>query len=137
MTDIRTDDHPTTDELASLYESVGWSAYTKDIQELHEAVEGSTYIATARDDGILVGLVRAISDDRSITYIQDLLIHPDHQRLGLGTRLMKQCLERFDHVRTIMLLTDHEKMQHDFYASMGFTNTRDTGLHSFIRLRRP
>ena len=137
MAELRVGEHPTREELADLYGSVGWSAYTEDIEELDEAVKGSTYVVSAWDDGALVGLARVISDDRSIAYFQDLLVHPDHQGAGLGTKLMRNCMDRFAHVRTMMLLTDHEKRQHAFYSSLGFTDTRKTALHSFVRFRRP
>lgn len=137
MVELQPGEHPTREELADLYGSVGWSAYTEDIEELDAGVQGSTYVVTARDDGELVGLARVISDDRTIAYFQDLLVHPDHQGAGLGTDLMHNCMDRFEHVRTIMLLTDHEKRQHAFYASLGFTDTRNTALHSFVRFRRP
>jgi hypothetical protein len=38
--------------------------------------------------------------------------------------LLNNCLERFSHVRTKMLLTDDEEKQLKFYESLGFKNTR-------------
>ena len=71
---------PSVEELTELYDSVGWSAYTKTPERLIPMLEGSRYLYTAREattdgTGRLVGLVRAVGDGHSIAYVQDLLVH--------------------------------------------------------------
>ena len=78
------------EELTELYDSVGWSAYTKTPERLIPMLEGSRYLYTAREattegTGRLIGLVRAVGDGQSIAYIQDLLVHPHAQRQGVGS----------------------------------------------------
>ena len=88
-------------------------------------------------DDRLVGLLRTISDDSSIVYIQDILVHPDYQRRSLGRKLVLKCLENYQHVRTIMLLTDNRESQLHFYASLGFSNTKElqkTPLNAFVKM---
>jgi ribosomal protein S18 acetylase RimI-like enzyme len=122
-------------ELLELYESAGWSAYTADPDALVRAVAQSTYVVTARDDGALVGLARVLSDDVAIMYLQDVLVRPDRQREGVGRALLDDCLRRFAHVRTKVLLTDDEDRQHAFYRSLGFREIREVEpLHAFVRL---
>lgn len=124
--------------LVELYASVRWTAYTKDPEGLVRAVQNSTWVATLWDDATLVGLVRVISDDVAIAWLQDVLVHPDHQRAGLGRRLVEAALERFDHVRSFALMTDDEPRQHAFYASLGLQEIRtayDGRLHSFFRMK--
>jgi GNAT superfamily N-acetyltransferase len=126
---------PDTDELVRLYGSVGWSVYTDDPEQLAAAVCNSTFVVTAYDDGLLVGLLRAVSDDVSIVYVQDLLVDPDHQQRGIGRRLLERCLDRFAHVRQRVLLTDDEPHQHRLYRSVGLSDVaqlRDTPLHAFV-----
>ena len=41
----------------------------------------------------LVGLVRVVGDGASIAYVQDLLVHPDWQRRGIGARLLRDAME--------------------------------------------
>lgn len=127
------------DQLVDLYNSVGWLAYTTDEQKpkLQEAILNSTYVVTMRSGGKLVGLARCISDDVSICYLQDILIHPDHQRHGIGRRLLSNCLERFAHVRMQVLLTDDEERQKKFYESLGYKNTKDLKklpLNAFVQI---
>ncbi len=124
-------------ELESLYEALGWKAYTRDMPGLTRAVANSTYVLEARVDGELVGLARGVSDDVSIFYLQDILVRKEHQRRGIGRELMRRCLERFSHVRTKMLLTDDLPEQHRFYEALGYADTRqidNPALHAFIHM---
>ena len=124
------------EELLALYDSVGWSAYTRDPATLRRAVSQSSIVVTARDAGRLVGLARGISDDATIFYLQDVLVHPDAQRRHIASRLLSTCLERYAHVRQKVVLTDDDESQRRLYESLGYTNIRDVegaSLQSFVR----
>ena len=128
------------EQLVELYNSVGWLAYTNDEQRpnLLKAIQNSTYVVTAWDGDKLVGLARCLSDDVSICYLQDILIHSTYQKLGIGRKLLSNCLERFAHVRMQVLLTDDEERQKRFYESLGYKNTRDTKkltLNAFVKIK--
>ncbi|QNP54618.1 GNAT family N-acetyltransferase [Tessaracoccus defluvii] len=116
---------PTSEELVSLYNAVSWSAYTKDPARLAAAVRASLAVATARQDGELVGLARLVGDGQTIVYLQDILIRPTHQRRGIGRELFQRIFAPYSDVRQKVLITDDEASQHAFYKSMGFTETGD------------
>jgi GNAT superfamily N-acetyltransferase len=123
-------------DVLSLYESVGWTVYTRDPERIRRALAGASYVAAAFAGERLVGIVRAISDDVTITYLQDLLVHPDAQRSGVGASLMTAVGQRYAHVRQHVLLTDDEPGQRAFYENVGFAETRDFGdgsLRAFVR----
>lgn len=121
-----TTDLPSRAELLSLYASVGWTSYTQDPDKLEQAVKQSSFVICARSDtGELIGLARAVSDDVSICYVQDILVRPDVQRTGVGRALMTAVLERYQHVMQQVLITDDGATQQAFYRSLGFCNTRD------------
>lgn len=125
----------TKEELATLYTSVGWSAYTADLDSLATAVANSTHVVAARSGEDLIGLARGLSDDSSIFYLQDILVRPEWQHQGVGRALLASCLERFRHVRHKVLLTDDQPAQHRFYEAMGYRNVRETDtLHAFVRI---
>lgn len=67
----------------------------------------------------LVGLVRVVGDGASIAYVQDLLVHPDWQRRGIGARLLRDAMERFARVRQFLLLADDAPAPRAFYEAMG------------------
>lgn len=121
------------DEVYRLYDSVGWYAYTRDLYVLCRSLEGSHVVVTARDDGVLVGLARTISDGSTICYVQDLLVHPDHQRRGIGRALTQHLFDRYDHCRFFLLSTDHESTpdgaeSHRFYRGLGLVPHDEQGL---------
>ena len=121
--------------LCALYDSVGWSVYTRDINELLAAIDGSDFVVIAQQEKHLIGLARAVSDDASIVYIQDILVCPSHQGKGVGKALIRAVLERYQHVRQKVLLTDSRPEQLQFYGALGFKNTRDlvnTPLNAFV-----
>jgi GNAT superfamily N-acetyltransferase len=123
-------------ELLELYGAVGWTSYTASPELLAAGVAGSSYVVTARSAGRLVGLARAVSDDATICYLQDVLVHPDAQRRGIGGALVRAVLDRYRSVRQKVLLTDDEPAQRAFYEVLGYAEIRDFGpgtLRSFVR----
>lgn len=129
---------PSAAEVLSLYEAVGWSAYTRDPAALMAALAGSSYVVAARVEGALVGLARVVSDGVTICYLQDVLVAPDHQRSGLGRALVDKVLQPYSLVRQTVLLTDDEPAQRSFYELLGFREVRDVteaSLRAFVRFR--
>ncbi len=126
---------PSRDELLALYDANGWGAYTVDPEGLHRGVANSGFVVAARDEGALVGLARVVSDDHAIMYLQDLLVHPSHQRRGIGRRLLERCLERFAHCRQKVLLADDDERLVGFYEALGFVPSTDVPhLTAFVRI---
>lgn len=114
------------DEVLSLYDSVGWGAYTKEPDLLSQAIKNSSFVVSARTwNGKLIGLARAISDDATICYLQDILVHPDFQGTGVGRALFNDVKKRYEHVRQTVLITDDQPQQRAFYQSMGLTEGTD------------
>lgn len=113
-------------EALALYESVGWSAYTRDPGLLVRAIRNSSFVVTARSaGGVLIGLARVVSDDASICYLQDILVDPAFQGTGVGRTLLEAVQARYGHVRQTVLLTDNEPGQRAFYEALGFTEGAD------------
>lgn len=124
------------DELVGLYDEVGWTVYTAAPSVLHAAVAGSSYVVAARRGQRLVGLARALSDDATICYLQDVLVSPEEQRTGVGSALVQAVLDRYRTVRQKVLLTDDEPGQRAFYQALGYVEIREYGqgtLRAFVR----
>ncbi len=128
---------PSLDDLLALYSSVGWTAYARDPQALALATKQSSFVWTARDEsGELIGLVRGLTDDVSILWVQTILVAPSWQRRGVGRALMDAVLGRYAHVRQMALLTSDGPEQAAFYGSLGFQNIRDVPeLNAFYRTK--
>ena len=120
--------------LKSLYEDVEWYAYTKDLNQLQQALENSLYVSAAWQDERLVGLVRVVGDGLTIIYIQDILVLNNYQNQGIATILMNQVIEKFNEVRQKVLLTEEAPDVRHFYEKNGFQSCDQGTLVAFARL---
>jgi GNAT superfamily N-acetyltransferase len=125
-------------EALDLYKSVEWNAYTNDPEKLVRGIAGSHLLLTARDDrGRLLGLARTISDGETTCYVQDLLVRPEAHRTGIGRRLMEELIQRYEHCRLFVLLTDSAgtdaaTKSHPFYRSLGLMPDEEQGMAAFV-----
>lgn len=125
------------DALLTLYGSAGWTAYTRDPDRLVSAIDNSRWVCTAWDGERLVGLCRAVGDGAHIAYLQDVLVHPDWQRQGIGRALVQACLDAHAHVRALVLMTDDRPEQLAFYRALGLKRmpeVADGRLNVFLRM---
>ena len=121
------------ESLLQLYSSVVWNAYTNNIDSLSKDIQGSSYVCAVWDNDTLIALVRCISDDASIMYLQDVLVDPRYQKKGIGRVLVQKSLNRYSHVRQKVLLTDNRPEQLRFYESLGYKNIKEyETLNTFV-----
>jgi ribosomal protein S18 acetylase RimI-like enzyme len=119
-------------EILALYESVGWSNYTKEPLMLKQAFANSLKILGAYVDDRLVGILRAVGDGCSIFYIQDILVLPQYQKQGIGRALIKEILKEYPHVYQKVLMTDDSPETIAFYSSLGFKDASEMGIKAFV-----
>ena len=123
----------TLEEVLPLYEAVGWTNYTQNPTMLKEAYKNSLHILAAlNEEGKLLGVLRAVGDGASILFIQDILVTPEYQHQGIGTKLLQQTLEKYMNVYQIQLATDDSSKTVSFYESNGFTSLTSLNCVSFI-----
>ncbi len=121
------------EEVLSLYKSVDWTAYTDQKELLRLGFQHSLLTLGAYEHDRLQGLIRAVGDGYTIVFIQDLLVRPEYQRRGIGTKLMQAMLGRFPHVRQIQLTTDNRPETVGFYTSLGLQEFSRIGCLGFMR----
>ncbi len=131
--DYREGDLPEPDDMLELYASVGWTGYTDHPGKMAAMLPGSSWFQTARADGRLVGLVRVVSDDCSVALVQDLLVMPSYQRLGIGKHLLRSAMARYAGIRQLLLITDDEPATRAFYTRCGLRTLAETHGLGFIR----
>lgn len=123
-------------EVLALYASVGWTNYTQDPLMLHSAFRQSLKVYGAFEGEQLVGIIRVVGDGHSIVFVQDLLIHPEFQRRGLGQKLLTLILSEFSNVYQLHLMTDDSEKTTLFYESLGFERVELSGVRAFSWVRR-
>lgn len=118
--------------ILTLYECNGWTAYTSKKAFLLNGIQNSLDTIGAYQNGVLIGLIRIIGDKYTIIYIQDILILPNFQNQGIGTKLINQIVDKYSHVRQIVLMTDESKEQINFYEKNGFVKMVNQKVTGFV-----
>ena len=75
-----------------------------DINTARGMLENADVIVTARAEGQLIGVSRAISDFSYCTYLSDLAVDRKHQRRGIGRELIRRTHAAAGHNTTLILL---------------------------------
>jgi predicted N-acetyltransferase YhbS len=82
-------------------------------------IDQADIIVTARIDGQLVGVSRAISDFSYCTYLSDLAVDERFQRQGIGRELIRRTHEAAG-LKTSLILLAAPKAQ-NYYPHIGMT----------------
>ena len=123
------------EEVVNLYNSVGWCSYTNNPEMLEHAFEHSLKILCAQDDKKLIGIIRAVGDGYSVLFIQDILVLPEYQRKGIGTKLLKSILNLYPDVYQTQLTTDKTVKNVTFYKSCGFLPYSEIDCEGFMKIK--
>lgn len=108
------------DQLKSLYNDVGSTAYTQQEAVMEKIIPNSFDVLSIWEEEELVGLIRCISDGAYILYIQDILVKEAYQGQGIGSALLQKIIERHSSIRQKVLMTDYTKKTIGFYEKNGF-----------------
>ena len=133
--DYRKYEGDSLEALLSLYESVGWTNYTRRPEMLLQAYAHSLFVLAAYEKDVLAGIIRLVGDGASILYVQDLLVRPEFQRRGIGGELLRRALAQFPQVYQTVLLTDDTEKSRAFYQAMGLTDALEAGCRAFVRFQ--
>lgn len=120
------------DALISLYDAVGWTAYTEHPEDFGPMIDGAWLVLSAWEGSQLVGLARVVGDGATVAYLQDLLVHPARQRRGIGNQLLQAVLTRTENIRQVYVTTDDvEENRHvvELYRSARIPDDTGAGNH--------
>ncbi len=114
----------TVEEYQALRESVGWRRLSEN--QARAAIEKSLFtVKVIGDRGTPIGMGRIVGDGAVICYIQDLVVSPSVQGMGVGTVMINRLKEFVESIRedgtTMMLCLMCAKGREEFYIKNGFT----------------
>jgi predicted N-acetyltransferase YhbS len=75
-----------------------------ELETIRRMLKHADVIVTARVDGLLVGISRAITDYSFCTYLSDLAVDLNFQRRGIGKELIRRTHEAAGRNTTLILL---------------------------------
>lgn len=106
----------------ALRKAVKWKKLS--VEQAKLALKNSIYTLVAFDCGIPVGMGRLVGDGAVICYIQDLIVVPEAQAIGIGGQLVDMLIEYTEEIRMegteMMLDLMCAKGREEFYKSHGF-----------------
>ncbi len=110
------------DTYLALRESVNWKKLS--IEQAKKALSNSLYIICAYDGERPVGMGRIVGDGAVICYVQDLVIRPDVQHMGIGGQILTRLKEYVDNLKSpnteMMFALMCAKGREEFYKNHGF-----------------
>ena len=112
---------PDIKDYWNLFQTTGWNQeYNFSIQELAIAIQNSWYSTSIYDSEKLIGFGRVIADGVHHALIVDLIIHPEYQGKGLGSKLLERLVTKCkdNKIRDIQLFAAKDKFA--FYENLGF-----------------
>lgn len=109
-------------QLSELFAAVGWSDESKELTNemlacFNKPFINSTLVFSAWDKDRLVGCVRVLSDTVFRSVIYDLAVLPEYQNFGIGTALVKKCIDIYPNSEWL-IETIPDRV--GFYERLGF-----------------
>ena len=82
---------PTAEVFCLLKKSVSWP--TPEVSDASDAMCGTLFGVVAESHGETVAMGRVVGDGALCFLIQDLIVHPNYQRQGIGRILMDELMQ--------------------------------------------
>jgi GNAT superfamily N-acetyltransferase len=125
---------PTAERFQELRAAGGMSSRSREGAErgLPNSVYGVTVVE--QETGETVGMARIVGDGGSVYHVCDMVVHPEHQHQGLGSRMMDAVMAYVDEHAPpnayVNLMADVD----GFYEQWGFEETRPASKGMFYRV---
>ncbi len=117
---------PDIEKFFSLFLSTGWNeSYHATREELTLALKNSQLVVSAYEGERLVGTGRVVTDGILHAMIYEMIVRPDRQGFGIGTRILAMLLDwcKSRNIRDIQLFCARGKRA--FYEKNGFAARPD------------
>lgn len=103
-------------ELMMLYKDASWWEERKE-EDIETMLKQDLSVGVWMD-GNLIGFARAVSDGKFRAYIEDVVIHTNFQKTGIGTKLVSKMLDELSHIDVISLFCGEDLIP--FYEKNNF-----------------
>ena len=104
---------------AAIYDEYRIPPLTQTLDEMRADFERQIYLKAALD-GRIIGSVRG-REKNGTCFVGRLIVHPDSQNQGIGTRLMKEIETVFGQARRFELFTGHRSERNlHLYHKLGY-----------------
>ncbi len=127
------------DTYLELRASVNWKTLNREQAKM--ALDNALYTVCAYDGDKAVGMGRIVGDGAVVVYIQDLIVLPMYQKMGIGKQLIEHLIDYVKKINPkgneIMLCLMSAKGRESFYEKYGFisrpTDNLGPGMIQYIK----
>jgi ribosomal protein S18 acetylase RimI-like enzyme len=123
---------------AKLFNSPNIPPLTQTLKEVETEFETAVFLKLVNEDGHIVASVRAYSDDGTL-HIGKLMVHPDLQGQGIGTKLLREIENTCPHKRYELFTSTKSERNIKLYERMGYVKFKEQNIDSdlkFVFLRK-
>ena len=112
---------PTPEEFQGLLRAVGW-ARDERTDRAAQALAGARFGVVAVGDEDVVGSGMMLGDGATFAYVKDVMVHPEWQSRGIGTRIVGALLAilRRSEPRDLLVTLFTGQHRAEFYERFGF-----------------
>ena len=119
---------PSIEAFSLLRSKIGWGEIDENLAQT--SLDNSLFHVTVYEKSQLIGMGRVVGDGAMYFYIQDVIVDPNYQQMGIGSVVMKQIesylLMSAKKGSTIGLLA--AKGKEAFYSKYGYTKRPNDSL---------
>lgn len=118
---------------AAIYQDYTIPPLTQSVEEIREEFKKQVFLKAVFGQD-LVGSVRSYSDGDTC-FIGRLIVHPDWQRKGIGTKLMEAIENHFTEVKRYELFTGNKSVGNiRLYKSLGYSSFKEQEVNDSLTL---
>ncbi|MHA0858387.1 GNAT family N-acetyltransferase [Paenibacillus sp. CMAA1364] len=106
------------EDVSSLFMKSGIKRPYQDLERLDRMIQNADIVITAWNEGVIVGLARALTDYSYCCYLSDLAVDLEFQSSGIGTELIDRVRKQMSDECTLILISAPEALE--YYPKVGF-----------------
>jgi ribosomal protein S18 acetylase RimI-like enzyme len=99
------------------------------VANMEATIRHAYLVVTAWSGDEMVGTLTVLSDGMNYATIDDVVVHPDWRRRGIGTGLLQQALNSLGHIQPDRIRLHAIPGVEPFYARLGFERLNETPMH--------
>lgn len=121
-------------ENAKRYNDFNIQPLTQTLEELEKDFnEKDHLILKVEDNSNIIGSIRGFTKNKTC-YIEKVIVHPDYQNKGVGTKLLSEIEKRFDRVEKYELYTGYKDEKNIyFYKKAGFNIFKEKTINKNLK----
>lgn len=122
MFDFKINNYIKPKEISDLRQAVGWNRLD---DELSSPLLNDDFKISCYEGNQLIGFLSVVSNGVTDAYIQDVMVHPNYQNQGIGTKLMNMAIGEIKKKGIYMasVIYGEEKLRR-YYEKFGFFTMR-------------